>query len=324
MSIDFNHLELTQRKNPLVIYHANCADGFAAAWCFHNIQDTWEVTFDFHPGVYNEPPPDVEGRIVYLVDFSYPHAVVVKMLETAKAIYLIDHHKTALDALLEKGGIVITQPNFIPYTDLNRSGAMLAWDFLHNTTWEGEPSAIGIDLVGENKPEDDDYIAPPPLLLHIQDRDLWRFALPKTREINAALFSCEYDFAVWDSLMSKDAKSLEIMAMAGEAIDRSNLKNLKEILNVCRRYVDILDYHVPLANIPYFLASDAGNIMSKEYEGGTLFSATYYDTADHRIFSLRSDIRGVDVADVAKQYGGGGHSRAAGFRVSRDHDLAHV
>ena len=39
-------------------------------------------------------------------------------------------------------------------------------------------------------------------------------------------------------------------------------------------------------------------------------------TPEGRVFSLRSSDDGADVAEVAKQYGGGGHRNAAGFRVS--------
>lgn len=39
-------------------------------------------------------------------------------------------------------------------------------------------------------------------------------------------------------------------------------------------------------------------------------------TPEGRVFSLRSSDEGVDVSDVAKQYGGGVHRNAAGFRVS--------
>jgi nanoRNase/pAp phosphatase (c-di-AMP/oligoRNAs hydrolase) len=46
------------------------------------------------------------------------------------------------------------------------------------------------------------------------------------------------------------------------------------------------------------------------------FAACYWDTPEGRAFSLRSSDDGADVAEVAKQYGGGGHRNAAGFKVS--------
>ena len=64
---------MNRNPTPLCIYHHNCADGFTAAWvvkkAFGNV--------DFHPGKYNEPPPDVTGRDVIIVDFSYKYDVLL-------------------------------------------------------------------------------------------------------------------------------------------------------------------------------------------------------------------------------------------------------
>lgn len=157
----------------IVIYHANCADGFGAAWCFWNkFGDTW----DYHPGVYGAEPPDVTGRSVYLVDFSYKR----------------------------------------------------------------------------------------------------------------------------------------------EVVERKHHKDIAELLGVCRRSMVIGGYRVPVASLPYTLSSDAGHVMAQ----GEAFAACYWDTDEHRVFSLRSAEDGVDVADIASDYGGGGHKHAAGFKVPRSHALA--
>jgi uncharacterized protein len=327
-------MEVKEHKNPLVIYHANCADGFSAAWVFHYMQDKLETAFDFHPGVYNEPPPDVEDRIVYLVDFSYKKDVVVKMCEIAKEVWLIDHHKTALEDLLAS---VVMPANFYHYTDLERSGAMLAWDFWNNSRFSC--SGMGPELDRDIKQDDPEYIAPPLLLAHVQDRDLWRFKLPRTREIQAGMFSYEYTFENWDALMlgvdphmeNKDILSTKVeqitmlseLARAGAAIERKHHKDIAELVKLCQRILTINGHEVPVASLPHTMSSDAGHLMAKEYADGTLFAACYWDTPTHRIFSLRSTERGMDVSLIASQYpGGGGHKHAAGFRVSRTHFLA--
>jgi len=324
MAFNNGNMELKQHKNPLVIYHGNCADGFSAAWVFHNAQDALETEFDFHAGVYNDPPPDVTDRVVYLVDFSYRRTVVLEMLDKAKHIYLIDHHKTAIEDLLGalEGEInsIALHKNFTAYTDLERSGAMLAWDFIYWTKCMSEEYYAA----GEPYPDrtNEYYIMPPKLLEHIQDRDLWKFKLPLTREIQAAVFSFEYTFENWDKLMAAKQDELLILSAGGAAIERKHHKDIKEMVSVCRRYLSIGSYYVPVASLPYIYSSDAGHLMAKEHENGTMFAACYWDTSDHRIFSLRSCDHGVDVSEVAKQYGGGGHRNAAGFRVPRDHILA--
>lgn len=269
---------------PLVIYHGNCADGFSGAWCF------WKHFGDeaeYFPGVYQKDPPDVTGRVVYLVDFSYKREVVRAMVHSALKVTLIDHHKTAIEDLEDLPGLFM-------YTDLNRSGATLAWDFLF-----------------PNKPR-------PLLLGHIEDRDLWRFKLPHTREIQAAVFSHEYTFEKWDELMRADSFDLMKLTVAGEAIERKHRKDVAELLAVCQRRMTIGGYDVPVASLPYTMSSDAGHQMSQ----GEPFAACYWDTAESRTFSLRSADDGLDVSDIAKEYGGGGHAKAAGFKVPRSHPLA--
>lgn len=275
---------------PLCIYHGNCADGFGAAWVFKRYSGR---EFDFHSGVYQNDPPDVTGREVYLVDFSYKRAVVESMLEKAARIVLIDHHKTAMDDLWE---LYAGKPAKIEsLVSLEHSGAVLAWQWLRGPSFKGMPQ----------------------LLAHIEDRDLWRFALERTREIQANVFSYPYDFDVWDELMATDPHKL---AEQGAAIERKHHKDIAELVKVCRRYMVIGGVSMPVASLPYTLTSDAGHLMASEHV--SRMAACYWDTAEGRVWSLRSTDDGPDVSDIAKQYGGGGHKHAAGFRVPYGHELA--
>lgn len=281
-------------SRPLVIYHGNCADGFSAAWCFWH---KYGHDADYVAGVYQQDPPDVTGRDVYLVDFSYKRAVVEQMLMQANFVCLIDHHKSAIEDLqpLFMQDSWTGEPKQLAYfTDLNRSGATLAWDYLFP------------------------HQSRPPLLGHVEDRDLWRFKLPGTREIQAAVFSYEYTFENWDRLMMADERELATLTAAGAAIERKHQKDVAELVKVCRRQMQIGGFNVWVASLPYTLTSDAGHLMAK----GELFAACYWDTAAGRVFSLRSQDDGIDVSEIAKQYGGGGHAHAAGFKVPRDHKLA--
>lgn len=273
-------------QKPIVIYHGNCADGFAAAWCFWK---RYGDAMEYVAGVYQTPPPDVTGRDVYLVDFSYKRPVVEQMLVTAASVTLIDHHKTALEDLEPLLGQHLRW-----YCDVNRSGAALAWDFV----FPGEPRPL--------------------LLEHIEDRDLWRFKLPGTREIQANLFSYPYDFARWDRLMSATGRELLQMTVAGTAIERKHHKDIAELVAVCKRRMTIGGHDVPVASLPYTMVSDAAHLMAK----GEPFAACYWDTEQGRVFGLRSADDGIDVSAIAMQYGGGGHRHSAGFTVIRDHPLA--
>lgn len=262
-------------NNTLCIYHSNCADGFTSAWVVRRALGEHVL---FHPGIYQQPPPDVTGKDVVLVDFSYKRDVLEQMIDRAASVTILDHHKTA-QADLEglRGALTVF--------DMDRSGARITWDHYF-------PG-----------------VTPPQLLLHIEDRDLWRFALPKTREIQANVFSHPYDFAVWDKLMATDPREL---AAEGDAIERKHFKDIAELLAVVTRPMRLGGFVVDVANLPYTLTSDAAHALAI----GKPFGACYWDTPQGRVFSLRSSNDGQDVAEIAKIYGGGGHRRAAGFRVS--------
>ena len=266
----------------LCIYHANCADGFTAAWA------VWRASPDaeFHPGFYGYPPPDCTGRDVVLVDFSYKRDVLVQIAEVANSILILDHHKSAQTELVN------LPDNVTAIFDMNQSGAMLTWNYYHP---EQEPSK---------------------LVHHVQDRDLWRFDDKNTRYFQANLFSYEYEFELWDKIdaLCRNENEYNAFIRDGQAIHRKHMKDVKELIRSTATRTVIAGYDVPIINVPYIYASDACHHMSQ----GEPFAACYWDTANARTYSLRSADDGVDVAVIAEQFGGGGHKHAAGFRLGFD------
>jgi hypothetical protein len=299
-----------EKMNPLCIYHGNCADGFGAAWVVRRYFNIFGDGADFHPGVYGFDPPDVRGRDVVMVDFSYKRPVLDKLITgpgCAKSMLILDHHKSAAEDLAgirapfgmgwKRHMDNVAQDTCegidgTPYAlfDMERSGAGLAWDFFFSS----EPR--------------------PKLIDTIEDRDLWRFKLPLTREIQATVFSYAYDFDLWDKLMDEgqSERGRATMAAEGRAIDRKMLKDIAELLGVATREMRIGGVVVPVVNLPYTMASEAAGKLAENAP----FAAAYFDRADARVFSLRSrGDSGADVSAIAKAYGGGGHRNAAGFQV---------
>ncbi|MGY6509052.1 DHHA1 domain-containing protein [Vibrio parahaemolyticus] len=272
----------------ICIYHANCCDGMGAAWVVHRALNE-DDDIEFIPATYQAELPDVTGAHVIIVDFSYKQDQMRELAAQAESILVLDHHKTALQELaplLENG---VIQGKF----DMNYSGAMLAWMWFFP------------------------HVEPPALIKHIQDRDLWRFDLPGTREIQSALYSFPMDFETWDMLMSIDAS---ILYKQGIAIDRAHKKNVQGLVEFASYRDTIAGFDVPVLNCNYMFASDAGHELAK----GEAFSATYYDTEENRKYSLRSsEDGGIDVSEIAAKFGGGGHRHAAGFKVplSQLHEL---
>lgn len=260
-----------------VLYHGGCYDGFGAAW------SAWRAlgdTAEYIPVTYGSPPP--LERIdpistVYVVDFSYPREQMLGLYHHVSGIRVLDHHKTAEKEL--EGFDFCT-------FDMNRSGAMLAWNYFH--------------------PKDD----APPLIQYVQDRDLWRFVLPHSREITAWLCSYPMHFGDWEQCHEYLCGSLESVALEGAAI----LRFQSEMVSVmCRQatWRDIGGLRVPVANATVFF-SEVGDELCKQNPGAP-FAAYYMDRGDgKRQWGLRSR-NGFDVSEIATMYGGGGHPAAAGF-----------
>lgn len=267
-------------KETLCIYHGNCADGFTSAWIVNKAKPGTK----FHAGFYRDAPPDVTDKIVYIVDFSYSREIMENIVAKAAHVIHIDHHDTAIKAMAD-----YNSPKFTKFysPENTESGAMLTWKFFF-------PSA---DV--------------PDIIKHVDDRDRWKFHLPGTREVAANMFSYAYTFENWDMLMNQ---RLEQQILEGSAIERRMAKDVRELMGVVVRRVNIAGYNVPCANVPYQYGSDICMLLAENEP----FAAYYYDKPTHREFGLRSGPDGVHVGDIAAQFGGGGHKNASGFKRSFD------
>lgn len=174
-------------KNPLIIYHANCADGAGAALAaWLKFGDEAEYLPALH---HDDVPVDKMrgGRDVYVLDFAYSKGDVrqntISMIENttnsrlnesrpdspyAGKFVLLDHHKAALEQIGDLPFCVF---------DMKKSGAVMAWEYFH---------CSGLASSYDNTSEESQRRIPE-LFRYILDRDLWQWKLPHSREISAAL-----------------------------------------------------------------------------------------------------------------------------------------
>lgn len=272
----------------LCIYHANCPDGFTAAWAVHKALGD---DVEFYRGIHGERPPSAFQRDVIIVDFCYRLSPLEVLLKEANSVLILDHHISAMKNL--EG---YEHPKLTAVFDLERSGAGITWDHFHP------------------------HVDRPYLVDFVEDRDLWKFEYPDTREVLAVLDTHEFTFSNWDNFSHALQTNKGFVAASGEVILKRYFKDLDDAINSSLREVTIGGYTVPLVNVSHVMASDAGNKLAK----GKPFAASYYDAEDGRRFSLRSSPEGLDVSEIAAIYGGGGHKHASGFTVPRHHELAKV
>lgn len=255
----------------VVLYHAECVDGFGAAWAI------WKQfpSAKFIPVKHGTPPPtELAGQRIVIVDFSYARPVLEAMAKDAESLLVLDHHITAEQAL---AGLPFA------YFDQKKSGAVLAWEWAHT------------------KPV-------PWLLQYIQDKDLWQWALPASREMSAALASYPFDFHVWDRFMQHE------LEQEGRAILRYE-NELVGKLTAQAVMVEFQGQTVPAVQSA-ILTSQVGEQLSPYHP----FCIIWHDRDGRRYYSLRSREDGTDVGSIAASFGGGGHTHAAGFSVPLNGD----
>jgi hypothetical protein len=305
-------------KPDICIYHFPCDDGFGAAFA---VWQRWRDGVEYAPCNYGKPPPDVAGKNVLIADFSFKPAVIEEMAKSAKSLVILDHHKTAkadlaaymietdgflsVDALApvaewpnvyayDAGAVLRTDDfgeprcarNVLAVFDMERSGAMLAWMFVNGA----------------------DHDEAPAFFRHLEDRDLWRMALPGTRRFSLALRSYDFDFQRWYELRDRVGALIE----EGRNIERFYDRKVGEVCDTAVEK-DIGGKRAICASAPYFMASDVANeLLNRNPEAP--FAAVKVEAYGGVTYSLRSEDSREDVSSVAKQYGGGGHRNAAGFR----------
>ena len=252
-----------------VLYHADCADGFGAAFA------AWKVLGDkatYIPVQHGSTPPALPPDAkVAIVDFSYKRSTILALREKVADLIILDHHITAQDEL---SGL-----DFATF-DLNKSGARMAWEYWHPNT------------------------PVPDLIAYIEDKDLWLWNLDQSKEFTIALHSYPMDFEVWQNL------SPEHLKLEGVALLRLQDKLVKSAVSRVR-FETLFGYRVPVVNATEF-RSEIANYLCNLYPEAPFAAAYHYDKAGELNWSLRS-VGDFDVAELARQAGGGGHVNASGF-----------
>lgn len=311
------------QEHNLVIYHANCTDGFGAAfaaWLKLGDSNVEYLPLDYKvntlSALCNAPNrPINEHTTIYILDFSFPKEVMLSLFKHAKCVVWLDHHKTAFESWLGNYGRGISHEERMEngseiILDDNRSGAMIAWDYFHGD---------------EHRPM---------FIRHIDDRDRWQFELNGTKEFHAALRSYEpWSFQQWEEMFAY-RDHYGNMITEGDAILRAHEQHVTSISrNAAPCSIEVRTEHEgkhPLlsylpglvVNCPPMFSSDVGHELANRSGTFGLCWSLNKDGVNANC-SLRSN-GDYDVSVIAKKFGGGGHMNAAGFSVPVEQLLSWV
>lgn len=262
-------------KDIVILYHADCNDGFGGAWA------AWKKfgdSADYIPIEHQKPlPKRLSGRKIFFIDIIPDETTLKKVISENVSVIAIDHHKTS-----EPKMSLFKEYSF----DNNHSGSVLAWQYFH-----------------PEKPA-------PKLLLFIEDMDIWKWEYPQTGHFISALSLYDYDFNTWNQIASEieDPEKFKKYLYKGAIISDYD-KNVVKWLAETAIKAEFEGYKIYAVNAPHFINGLVANSLAAKLPP---FAVSWSQDKDTIHVSLRSD-GSIDVSEIAKKYGGGGHKAAAGF-----------
>ena len=266
-------------KNPVILYHASCPDGFGAAYA------AWKKFGDaaeYIPLRHGDPAPaNLDGRVVYFVDFSYPKQILLDIERRAERLVVLDHHMGA------KADVEAVREHVF---DNDRSGSGITWDYFHS----GTPL--------------------PRLLAYIQDNDIWKHELPQWEEVGAFISTIPLgDFEKFDGIVARMQNETEFACIQEKgAVYAEYFSFICNALADKSREVEFEGQKVFAVNIsaPQFLQTEVGHILANRR--GPFGIVWSFGPAGWNV-SLRGNGE-IDLAALAQKFGGNGHHNAAGFQ----------
>ena len=274
-----------QDPDPLVIYHGhNCPDGFASAlvaWLFFDGKAQF-LGLDHGDVKSVDDLPVLDGRAVYILDFSFSEPVLRAIEERAAKLVMLDHHLSAAEKLRGFGcrhGVV--------HFDMTKSGARLAWAFFY-------PDKTLPDLIR-----------------FVEDRDIWVWQYPQSAGFLAALDMEPFDFVRWNTIAGFDVAELSAYIDRGCAMD-DKFNKLAEQMAESAQTLSFNGVPGLMVNAPGVFHSLVGDILCQK--SGTFALLWTVDKNGAVKCGLRSKAN-FSCIKLAESMGGGGHAQACGFRM---------
>jgi oligoribonuclease NrnB/cAMP/cGMP phosphodiesterase (DHH superfamily) len=278
---------MTKSNKVYVIHHGDgCTDGLGAKYA------AWKKFKDtaiYIPASYKDKPPEIEsGSEVYIADFSYSRDFLRDLYARSEILKVLDHHKSAAEELQGE-----------PYAtfDMNKSGAVLAWEYFH--------------------PEE----KIPEFFLRIQDRDIWTWKFQDTKDILNGFSVLPQTVETIDSIAFNpsitEKSALEYLKETGSSVSLYTQQQVDKIIESnAVRFMNYKGHEIAIVNSNTQASEIANNLCVK-------FDLDYaivwkLDKDGCVSLNFRSDNQGknFDVSELAKFFNGGGHRNAAGGRTN--------
>lgn len=315
---------MSDKKFNYIIYHRSCLDGFSG---FFVAYTSGRLTKDviIYPDVPSAKmvPPDIDGKDVIIIDVAYRKEVLEEIIKHANSVVFIDHHVSIADdvqKLKEKYQDASPDKIKIVY-DEERSGATLAWKFFNSRQ------------------------TAPLFLKYVEDQDTGRWEHENTKPFVLAV-KANYHLSPEDKSINKWFRLM----------NKENVLELVEEGQIMLKYSkQLVSTNVPRHTMHRFPSTKLYNHLNGKDEENPFDKVAQYKIAlfcgfncpsvtdlavgaferidcdfmiawvynldrQEYVFSMRS--KEVDISNIAKSMGGGGHKLAAAMSFyKKDFDI---
>ena len=266
--------------------HHNDADGRASAAIVRRALGDAVQLYEMDYG--NSLPLDqvLVSEHIIVVDFSLPREDMQR-LATYHQFTWIDHHKSAIDELAD---IASEWPGI---RDTSEAACVLTWKYY----CPDQPVPRAIVLIG--------------------DRDIWRWAEADTGSFNEGLYQLNTyprNDKLWDPLLDNDKETTSRIIAQGEILREARLREIHRSITSRGFPVSFEGYHTLAINL-----SGSGDIGQQIRNMGYRIAYCYMDSVINGRLTTFVTLYSaeVDVSQIARRFGGGGHAGAAGFHFER-------
>lgn len=284
-------------ENPVVFYHKNCFDGLMSAVIAFERMVHGKVSVSplMLPYEYGDTLPSLDtftDRRVYLLDLTFDTGTLIDIAWRASEVTVIDHHPKAIQQFKRREEF----PNNITFfvdTEGSKSGCQLTWEYFH-----------------KNDPE-------PDVVRWVGKRDRWVFDEPEIKPFTAGLAFLGTKLSDWFTQFNWALDTFkDQMIQKGRAYLEQRASDIDYLVANCTYRGKVGKYEVTFVNAPKFFASDvAERLYSTLSLEESPFVVVIYIENEKLCYSMRSHQNStVDLNELAKEHGGGGHFHAAGFK----------
>ena len=216
----------------------------------------------------------VINTMVIVVDFSFDNMDLLK--KSCKLLCWIDHHKTAM----EKNFELWNSEDIDGFRQLDKSGCELTWEWF----FPHEPTPRAIELIG--------------------DRDMWKFKYGEDTRAYHEQASMIYKSPCTSLLVSGSIN--QFLLKGGVLL----MKKKEQVRKAFEQGITVeFEGHKTRLMNTNVNTSETGEYC---YKDKNFPIALIWSVREGNVIcSLRSNT--IDVSEIAKKYGGGGHKYAAGF-----------